>query len=161
MAQHDRSLPITIDHNPECGISRNTLAMIEAAGYVPNVVEYRKIGWTRPLRDELCAAMAPNPRDVMRKKGTPAVELGPLDASATDDAIVDAMVAHPILVNRPIVVTPKGTALCRPSESVVLLLGRAPDHITKEDGDVVRLEVLDAHKNVQVGGLSRVSPLSH
>ena len=133
------AFPITIYHNPDCGTSRNTLAMIEAAGYAPNVVDYRKAGWTRPLLAELFAAMDATPRDVMREKGTPAAELGLLDASASDDAIFDAMVAHPILVNRPIVVTPKGTALCRPSESVLPLLDRVPDHFAKEDGEVVRL----------------------
>jgi arsenate reductase len=130
---------ITIYHNPDCGTSRNALAMIEAAGYAPTVVEYRKAGWTRPLLDELFAAMGAKPRDVMREKGTPAAELGLLDERVPDDAIVDAMVTHPILVNRPIVVTPKGTKLCRPSEVVLSLLDRQPDHFTKEDGEIVRV----------------------
>ena len=130
---------ITIYHNPDCGTSRNALAMIEAAGYVPTVVEYRNVGWTSRKLDELFAAMGAKPRDVMREKETPAAELGLLDSSVSDDAIVEAMVTHPILVNRPIVVTPKGTKLCRPSEVVLSLLDRQPDHFTKEDGEVVRL----------------------
>ena len=130
---------ITIYHNPDCGTSRNALAMIEAAGYVPTVVEYRNVGWTRSLLDELFTAMGAKPRDLMREKGTPAAELGLLDASVSDDAIREAMVSHPILVNRPIVVTPKGTKLCRPSEIVRELLDRKPDYFTKEDGEIVRL----------------------
>lgn len=130
--------PITIYHNPDCGTSRNALAMIEAAGYAPTVVEYRNVGWTRPLLDELLAAMGASPRDVLREKGTPAAELGLLEASVSDDAIVEAMLAHPILVNRPIVVTPKGTKLCRPSEVVLELLDRKPDQFIKEDGEIVR-----------------------
>jgi len=129
--------PITIYHNPDCGTSRNTLAMIEAAGYAPEVVEYRKVGWTRSQLGGLLTAMAMAPRDLLREKGTPAAELGLLEAS--DATIVEAMVMHPILVNRPIVVTPKGTKLCRPSEAVLDLLDRKPDRFTKEDGEVVRL----------------------
>lgn len=131
-------LLITIYHNPDCGTSRNTLAMIEAAGYAPNVVEYRKAGWTRPQLDELLSAMQARPRDIMRDKGTPAGELGLLDPDATDEAILAAMLAHPILVNRPIVVTPKGTKLCRPSEAVFELLDRVPTAFKKEDGEIVR-----------------------
>lgn len=131
--------PITIYHNPDCGTSRNTLAMIEAAGYTPKVVEYRNVGWTRPLLDELLAAMGAAPRDVMREKGTPAAELGLLDPSIREETIIEAMLAHPILVNRPIVVTPKGTKLCRPSEVVLELLDRKPPRFTKEDGEVVSL----------------------
>jgi arsenate reductase len=131
--------PITIYHNPDCGTSRNALAMIESAGHAPTVIEYRNVGWTRPLLDELFAAMGTKPRDVMREKGTPAAELELLDMSVSDDAIVEAMVAHPILVNRPIVVTPKGTKLCRPSEVVLDLLDRKPTEFIKEDGEIVRL----------------------
>jgi arsenate reductase len=130
---------ITIYHNPDCGTSRNTLAMIEAAGYRPTIVDYRAVGWTRELLEHLVDAMAVRPRDLLREKGTPAAELGLLDPATSDDAIFDAMVAHPILVNRPIVVTPKGTRLCRPSEEVLPLLDRLPEHFTKEDGEVVRL----------------------
>lgn len=131
--------PITFYHNPDCGTSRNALAMIEAAGYVPTVIEYRNIGWTRPQLDELFAAMGAKPRDVMREKGTLAAELGLLNPATTDEAIIEAMLAHPILVNRPIVVTPKGTKLCRPSEAVLDLLDRKPDEFTKEGGEVVKL----------------------
>ena len=129
--------PITIFHNPACGTSRNTLAMIEAAGYAPSVVEYLKAGWTRPQLDGLLAAMGATPRDLLRQKGTPAADLGLLDPAVGDEAILDAMVAHPILVNRPIVVTPKGVKLCRPSERVLPLLDNPPPTFTKEDGEVV------------------------
>lgn len=129
---------ITIYHNPDCGTSRNALAMIEAAGYAPKVVAYREAGWTRALLAELLAAMAATPRDILREKGTPAADLGLLDPSVSDAAIVDAMLQHPILVNRPIVVTPKGTKLCRPSELVLELLDNQPETFTKEDGEVVR-----------------------
>ena len=130
--------PITIYHNPNCGTSRNVLAMIRAAGYEPTVVEYLKAGWTRPLLKKLVLAMRAHPRDVLREKGTPAAELGLLDPSAKDDQIIGAMVAHPILVNRPIVVTPKGARLCRPSELFLELLDRKPDTFTKEDGEIVK-----------------------
>ena len=130
--------PITIYHNPDCGTSRNALGMIEAAGYAPEVVEYRKVGWTRVQLEKLLAEMGATPRDLLRERGTPATELGLLDAAATDENILAAMVEHPILVNRPIVVTPKGTKLCRPSEIVLELLDRGPEQFTKEDGEVVR-----------------------
>jgi arsenate reductase len=130
--------PLTIYHNPACGTSRNVVAMVEAAGYVPTIVEYRQAGWSRALLEQLLAAMGAGPREILREKGTPAAALGLLDPAATDAAILDAMVAEPILVNRPIVVTPKGTALCRPSEAVLTLLERVPDRFVKEDGEVVR-----------------------
>lgn len=133
------AFPVTIYHNPECGTSRNALAMIEAAGYAPVVVEYRRVGWTRPLLEKLFAAMGARPRDLLREKGTPAAELGLLVKGVPDESIVEAMLTHPILVNRPIVVTPKGTKLCRPSEDVLSLLERRPDHFIKEDGEIVRL----------------------
>jgi len=106
--------PITIYHNPDCGTSRNALAMIEAGGYRPSVVEYRLMGWTRPQLEDLLAAMGARPRDLLREKGTPAAELGLLEPAVDDEAILQAMVDHPILVNRPIVVTPTGVELCRP-----------------------------------------------
>jgi arsenate reductase len=112
--------------------------MIEAAGYTPEVVEYVKVGWTRPQLDAILADMGAAPREVMRTKGTPAEELGLTDPGASDEAILAAMVEHPILVNRPIVVTPKGTKLCRPSEAVLELLDKRPESFTKEDGEVVR-----------------------
>lgn len=132
------AFPITIYHNPDCGTSRNTLAMIRAAGYAPTIVDYRTAGWTRPLLEGLLAAMHAAPAEILREKGTPAAELGLLDG-ASDAAMIDAMIAHPILVNRPIVVTPKGTALCRPSEKVLELLDRKPASFTKEDGEIVPL----------------------
>lgn len=132
-----QAFPVTIYHNADCGTSRNALAMIEAAGYAPEVVDYRTVGWTRPLLIDLLTAMGARPRDVLREKGTPAAELDLLDPATGDEAIIDAMLAHPILVNRPIVATPKGTKLCRPSEAVLDLLSRKPDHFTKEDGEVV------------------------
>lgn len=131
--------PIAIFHNPACGTSRNTLAMIEAAGYQPNVVEYLQTGWTRDQLRHLLTEMGASPREIMREKGTPAAELGLLDPTVSDDGILEAMIAHPILVNRPIVVTPKGVKLCRPSEAVLDLLDRKPESFTKEDGEVVRI----------------------
>jgi arsenate reductase len=131
--------PITIFHNPSCGTSRNTVAMVKAAGYEPEVVEYLQAGWTKPQLKELLSAMSATPRDILREKGTPAAELGLLDPSVSDEAILDAMVEHPILVNRPLVVTPKGVKLTRPSEAVLDLLERKPGSFTKEDGEIVRL----------------------
>jgi arsenate reductase len=129
--------PVTIYHNPDCGTSRNTLEMIRAAGYEPTVVEYLKAGWTRALLQYLLARTKLTPRDLLREKSSPAAELGLLDAGVMDEAILSAMAEHPILVNRPIVVTPKGAALCRPSERVFDLLDRRPETFTKEDGEVV------------------------
>ena len=129
--------PIAIYHNPDCGTSRNALAMIEAAGYRPTVVEYLKVGWTRAQLDRLLADMRLRPRDLLREKGTPAAKLGLLDPAASDATILAAMIEHPILVNRPIIVTPKGAALCRPSEEVLKLLERLPEQFVKEDGEVV------------------------
>lgn len=129
--------PIVIHHNPACGTSRNVLAMVEAAGYRPTVVEYLKTGWTAPQLQGLFAAMGVGPREVLRVKGTPAEELGLLEAGVSDVAILREMVAHPILVNRPIVATPKGVKLCRPSEAVLELLEHRPSSFTKEDGEVV------------------------
>ena len=129
--------PVTIFHNPACGTSRNTLAMIRAAGYEPIVVEYLQVGWTRQKLEELLAGMKARPRDILREKGTPAGELGLLDPATTDDRILDAMVQRPILVNRPIVMTPKGVKLARPSEIVLMLLDRQPERFVKEDGEVV------------------------
>ncbi len=146
----DAEFPITIYHNPACGTSRNALAMIRAAGYDPHVVEYLKEGWSRALIDALLSDMNMTPRALMREKGTPAAELELTDPAATDDAIVDAMLAHPILVNRPIVVTPLGTKLCRPSEVVLALLERKPDHFIKEDGGAAPL----THPTRTAGGLA-------
>ncbi|MDB4974996.1 MAG: arsenate reductase [Myxococcaceae bacterium] len=131
--------PITFFHNPNCGTSRNALAMVQAAGYAPTVIEYLEAGWNRPLLERLLAAMGARPRDLMREKGTPAAELGLLDESIDDARILAAMLEHPILVNRPIVETPRGTKLCRPSEAVLSLLERQPASFTKEDGEVVTI----------------------
>jgi len=133
------TFPITIYHNPACGTSRNTLAMIQAAGYEPRVVEYLKTGWTRDLIASLLRDMDVTARQLMREKGTPAAELGLLNDGGTESAIIDAMLAHPILVNRPIVATPLGVKLCRPSEIVLTLLDRKPESFTKEGGAVVKL----------------------
>lgn len=131
--------PVTIFHNPACGTSRNVVAMVREAGYEPTVVEYLKAGWTREQLTDLLAKAGATPRDWLRDKGTPAAELGLLAPEATDEAILAAMVVQPLLVNRPVVATPKGVALCRPSERVFDLLDNAPESFTKEDGEVVRL----------------------
>lgn len=118
--------PVTIFHNPKCGTSRNTLAIIEAAGYAPTVVEYLKTGWTLDQLKDLASRTGLGSRGLLRVKGTPAEELGLTDPAATDDAILAAMVEHPILVERPIVVTPKGAVLARPKEKVLEVLDRQP-----------------------------------
>ena len=133
------AFPITIYHNPACGTSRNVLAIVRAAGYAPDVVDYLEAGWTRPLLDDLLARLGVGPRDLLREKGTSAAALGLTALEATDEAILTAMLSDPLLVNRPIVATPLGTRLCRPSETVIELLDRRPDSFTKEDGEIVRL----------------------
>ncbi|PVM83678.1 arsenate reductase (glutaredoxin) [Caulobacter radicis] len=129
--------PITIFHNPACGTSRNVVAMVQAAGYAPTVVEYLQAGWTREQLLDLAARAGLPLRDLIREKGTPAQALGLLAEGVSDERILEAMVADPILVNRPIVVTPKGVALCRPSEAVLDLLEQRPAGFAKEDGEVV------------------------
>lgn len=135
----DTDFPIVIFHNPACGTSRNVVAMAQAAGYAPTVVEYLKAGWSHDQLRELAGEAGLTFRQLMREKGTRAAELGLLADEATEDQILDAMVAHPILVNRPIVVTPRGVKLCRPSEVVLDLLDRKPASFTKEDGEIVVL----------------------
>ena len=135
----DENFQITVYHNPDCGTSRNTLAMIRTAGYEPTVVEYLKTGWSRSLLETLLSDMGMTARELMREKGTPAAELDLLDEGTTDAAIIDAMLTHPILVNRPIVATPLGVKLCRPSEVVLTLLDQKPESFTKEDGEVDKL----------------------
>ena len=130
--------PVTVFHNPACGTSRNVLAMVEAAGYRPEVVEYLKTGWDAEQLRALFAEAGLTPREALREKGSPAAELGLLEAGVSDDAILAAMAEHPILVNRPIVKTPKGAALCRPSEAVYDLLERPPEGFVKEDGEGVK-----------------------
>jgi arsenate reductase len=134
----DADFPITIFHNPACGTSRNTVAMVQAAGYAPEVVEYLQVGWTRDQLRDLAKAAGLSVRKLLRDKGTPAEALGLLAEGVEDDRILDAMIEHPILVNRPIVVTPKGVKLCRPSEAVFDLLERKVESFTKEDGEVVQ-----------------------
>jgi len=127
-----------IHHNPDCGTSRNVLAVIRASGTEPIIVEYLKTGWTRPQLQALFAAADLTPRDALRTSKSPAEELGLLDMSVTDEALFDAMVAHPVLVNRPIVCTPKGVALCRPSEAVLPLLEKPLSKaVYKEDGALI------------------------
>ena len=135
----DADFPVTIFHNPACGTSRNVVAMVRAAGYTPTVVDYLKAGWTADQLRDLAGRAGLAVRDLLREKGTPAAELGLLDDGVGEDRLLEAMVAHPILVNRPLVVTPKGVALCRPSERVLDLLDRKPASFTKEDGEVVVL----------------------
>jgi arsenate reductase (glutaredoxin) len=132
-----QDFPVTIFHNPACGTSRNTLAMIEAAGYAPKVVRYLETGWTADQLKDLLASAGLKARDALRVKGTPAEELGLTKPDVSEDALIAAMVAHPILVERPIVATPKGVKLCRPSEAVLDLLDEKPGAFTKEDGEVV------------------------
>lgn len=127
-----------IYHNPECGTSRNTLAMIEASGETPEVIEYLKTPPSRTRLVELIAMMEITPRDLLRRKGTPYDELNLDDPTLTDAQLIDAMMAHPILINRPIVVTDKDARLCRPSECVLDLLANPVTTFTKEDGEVVR-----------------------
>lgn len=131
--------PVTFFHNPKCGTSRNALAMARAAGYEPEVVEYVKTGWTREQLKSLLDAMGKTPREAMRTKGDLVAELGLLDPAVSDEAILDAMVEHPILVERPIVKSPRGVVMARPSERVFDVLERKPESFTKEDGEVVRL----------------------
>ena len=132
-------MDVIIYHNPDCGTSRNTLAMIRNAGVEPHVIEYLKTPPSRELLTRLIARMGISVRELLREKGTPAADLGLLSDDVSDDAILSAMVEHPILVNRPIVVTPKGARLCRPSEQVFDLLENRPASFTKEDGEVMRL----------------------
>lgn len=127
-----------IYHNPDCGTSRNTLAMIRNSGVEPTVVEYLKTPPDRATLTALITAMDVPVREVMREKGTPYAELNLGDAGLSDGDLIDAMLAHPILINRPIVVTPLGTALCRPSEAVLDLLPSPQlGPFAKEDGEVV------------------------
>lgn len=122
----DDAFPITVYHNPACRTSRNVVAMIEAACYEPTVVEYLKAGWTRAQLGGLFAAMGVGPREAMRQNAPQVEALDLLNPATTDAAILAAMVEHPILVNRPIVVTPKGTRLARPADRVRELLDRQP-----------------------------------
>lgn len=138
---------VTIYHNPACGTSRNTLAMIQASGAEHEIIEYIKNPPTRERLLELIAVMGIAPRDLLREKGTPYNALGLDDLTLTDDVLIDAMLQHPILINRPIVVTAKGVKLCRPSELVLdILENPGIGAFTKEDGEVVNLAAKIATK---------------
>lgn len=132
------STDIVIYHNPACGTSRNVLALIRNSAVEPHVVEYLKTPPSRALLVEMIARAGMTPRDLLREKGTPYAELGLGDESLTDEALIDAMMAHPILINRPLVVTPLGVKLCRPSEAVLDILPDAQrGAFAKEDGEQV------------------------
>jgi arsenate reductase (glutaredoxin) len=137
------TMDIVIYHNPACGMSRNTLAMIRNAGIEPHVVEYLKTPLSRDLLDQLIQRMGIVPRALLREKDTPYAELGLGDPALSDQALIDAMVKHPILINRPIVVSPLGVRLCRPSEAVLELLPAQQAAFSKEDGE----QVVDQHGN--------------
>lgn len=130
---------VTIYHNPACGTSRNTLAMIRASGVEPEVIEYLKTPPSREKLIELIEKMGNGARTLLREKGTPFAELGLNNTSLADDVLIDAMLLHPILINRPIVVTSKGTKLCRPSELVLEILENPYiGDFVKEDGEMVK-----------------------
>lgn len=131
-------MSIVIHHNPDCGTSRNVLEMIKQSGEEPIVIEYLKEGWTRPQLQALFAAADLTPRQALRTSKSPAEELGLLDESVSDEALLYAMLEHPVLVNRPIVCSPKGVKLCRPSEEVLPLLANELSEFTKEDGERVK-----------------------
>jgi arsenate reductase len=132
---------VVIYHNPDCGTSRNTLAMIRNAGIEPHVVEYLKTPPSRALLKQLLPRAGLSVRDTLREKGTPYADLGLSDPALTDDQLLDAVEANPILLNRPLVVSPKGVRLCRPSESVLDLLPAQRGEIVKEEGE----RVVDEH----------------
>ena len=138
------SFPIVIHHNPACGTSRNVLEIIRSAGYDPVVIDYLSEGWTKSQLLGLFAAANLTPRQALRVSKTPAEAMGLTAPDVTDDQVLEAMLAHPILVNRPIVCTPKGVRLCRPSEAVLDLLERLPPGpLAKEDGELI----IDAEGN--------------
>jgi arsenate reductase (glutaredoxin) len=130
-------MDVIIYHNPDCGTSRNTLGLIRNASIEPHVIEYLKTPPTRALLKQLIDRMGMPVRRALREKGTPFRELGLSDPALTDDQLLDAMMAHPILINRPIVVTPMGVRLCRPSETVIELLPAQRGEFVKEDGERV------------------------
>jgi len=130
-------MSVTIYHNPSCGTSRNTLAMIRQSGEEPEVIEYVKNPPSRARLIELIREMGIPARALLREKGTPYAKLGLADPKWSDDQLIDFMLEHPILINRPIVVTPKGVRLCRPSELVLDLLDHPADRFVKEDGEVI------------------------
>ena len=131
-------MSIVIHHNPACGTSRNVLAIIRASGVEPVVIDYLHTGWTRPQLQALFAAAGLTPRSALRTTKSPAKELGLLDPEVSEEVLLDHMLDHPVLVNRPIVCTPKGVRLCRPSEAVLDLLETRPKGpLYKEDGEMI------------------------
>jgi len=130
-------MDVIIYHNPACGTSRNVLALIRNSGVEPHIVDYQKCPPTRALLTQLIARAGLTPRQMLREKGTPFAELGLGDPGLSDDALLDAMIAHPKLIERPLVVTPKGVRLCRPSERVIDLLPPQRGELFKEDGERV------------------------
>jgi len=130
-------MDVIIYHNPACGTSRNTLGLIRNAGVEPHVMEYLKTPPTRRLLKQLLARAGLTVREILREKGTPFAELGLGDSSLSDEVLLDAIEAHPILINRPLVVSPKGVRLCRPSEAVLPLLPPQLGEFRKEDGERV------------------------
>lgn len=134
-------MDVIIYHNPSCGTARNTLAMIRNSGIEPHVIEYLKTPPSRAILEQLVQRMGLSVRALLREKGTPYAELGLGDPALSDEQLLDAMMAHPILINRPIVVSPKGVRLCRPSEEVLDLLPPQRGAFAKEDGE----QVIDEH----------------
>lgn len=134
-------MDVIIYHNPDCGMSRNTLGLIRNAGVEPHIIEYLKTPPSRALLVQLIERAGLSARSILREKGTPYADLGLGDPELTDDALLDAMMAHPILINRPLVVSPKGVKLCRPSEAVLDLLPPQRGEFVKEDGE----RVIDEH----------------
>jgi arsenate reductase (glutaredoxin) len=132
------NFPVVIFHNPDCGTSRNVVSMVEAAGYQPEIIRYLEIGWTREQLLSLLTSAGLTPRTALRETKSPAKDLGLLEPDVLPETIIAAMLSHPILVNRPIVTTPKGTHLCRPSETVLDLLDKLPPGpLFKEDGQLL------------------------
>lgn len=134
-------MDVVIYHNPDCGTSRNTLGLIRNAGVEPHIIEYLKTSPSRALLVQLIERAGLSPHSILRGKGTPYADLGLGAPELTDDALLDAMMAHPILINRPLVVSPKGVKLCRPSEAVLDLLPPQRGEFVKEDGE----RVIDEH----------------
>lgn len=131
-------MSIVIHHNPDCGTSRNVLEMIKASGETPTIIEYLKEGWTKPQLLALFASADITVREALRTSKSPAEELGLLEDSVSDETLLNAMIEHPVLVNRPIVCSPKGVRLCRPSEKVLPLLSSEVSQFIKEDGEIVK-----------------------
>ena len=125
-AKADTDFPVVIHHNAKCGTSRNTIEIIEAAGYTPTIINYMDTGWTRPQLQALFAAAGMTAREMLREKNWDTEALGEFDPAMSTDQLLDAMIAHPVLVNRPIVATPMGVRLCRPKETVLEILERHP-----------------------------------